>query len=85
MVYGQRSREEVLTYFGQLFLTLERIHSMAWDGLAAACAAICPAEVEKCLRQAYEEGLIGPRYIAWKNISEALAQGPKAVMERARR
>ena len=64
VVCGRRSRDEVMAYFRGLFHTLERTPSMAWDGLAAACADLCPAEVVEDLRQAYDEGLIDPGFIA---------------------
>jgi len=84
VVCGRRSRDEVMTYFRGLFRTLERTPSMAWDGLAAACADLCPAEVEVELRQAYDDGLIDPGFIAWEEITEAVAEGPEGALERAK-
>ena len=84
VVCGSRSRDEVMTYFRGLFRTLERKPSMAWDGLAAACADLCPVEVEEDLRQAYHEGLINPGFITWEEIAEAVAEGPEVTLERAK-
>lgn len=78
---GKRSREEVMAYFGRLFHTLERKPSYVWDGLASACADLCPVEVEKDLRTAYDEGLIDPGFVSWEEIPEAIAMGREAALE----
>jgi Protein of unknown function (DUF1186)/SEC-C motif len=82
---GRRSRGEVMAYFHSLFRKLERTPSVAWDELAAVCADLCPAEVKEDLRQAYDEGLIDPRYIAWEEIPKAAAEGPEVTLEKAKR
>lgn len=84
VVCGRRSRDEVMAYFRGLFHTLERTASMVWDGLAAACADLCPVEVAEDLRQAYDEGLINPGFIAWEEIQEELTKGPEATLERVK-
>jgi len=81
---GRRSREEVMTYFRGLFHTLGRTPSMVWDSLAAACADLGPVEVAEHLRQAYDEGLINPGFIAWEEIMEELAKSPRATLERVK-
>jgi hypothetical protein len=81
---GRRSREEVMTYFRGLFHTLGRTPSMVWDSLAAACADLGPVEAAEHLRQAYDEGLINPGFIAWEEITEELAKSPRATLERAK-
>lgn len=82
---GRRTRHEVMAYFSSLFRTLERRPSLAWDGLVAACADLCPLEVQEDIRKAYDEGLVDPGYIAWEEIPEALALGPEAALEELRR
>ena len=57
---------------------------VVWDGLAAACADLCPVEVAEDLRQAYKECLINPEVIAWDEVTEALEKGPKATLEEVR-
>lgn len=84
VVCGRRSRDEVMNYFRGLFRTLDRTPSMAWDSLAAACADLCPMEVAQELRQAYDEGLINPGFIAWEEIKEELAKGPQATLQRVK-
>ena len=49
---GRRSRDEVMAYCSRLFRRLERTPSVVWDGLASACADLCPEEVQEDLRQA---------------------------------
>lgn len=84
VVCGRRSRDEVMNYFRGLFRTLKRTPSMTWDGLAAACADLCPVEVAADLHQAYDEGLINPGFIAREEITEAVAKGPEAALKRAK-
>jgi len=81
---GRRSRDEAMAYFCGLFHTLGRTPSMVWDSLAAACADLCLTEVAEDLRQAYDEGLVNPGFIAWEEITEAVAKGPSATLERVK-
>ena len=81
---GKRSRDEVMAYFRRLFQTLKRKPSAAWDGLANACADLCPVEVEEDLDLAYDQGLIDPGAICWDDIAEALDRGPDLALEEAR-
>jgi hypothetical protein len=78
---GKRSREEVMAYFGSLFHKLERRPSMAWNGLVSACADVGPGEVVKEIRRAYEDGLVNPDLIRWKNIERALALGKEGAIK----
>jgi hypothetical protein len=77
---GQRSRDEIMAYLSSLFHKLDRRPSQAWNGLASACAGLCPEEVVEEIRQAYEEGLVDPDYISWKNVERALALGKEAAV-----
>jgi hypothetical protein len=80
VVCGKRSREEVMAYFSSLFHKLARRQSQAWNGLVSACADLCPVEVVEEIRQAYEDGLVEPGYIGWKDIERALALGKEAAI-----
>jgi hypothetical protein len=82
---GKRSREEVMAYFHRLFHILERKPSAVWDGLANACADLCPREVANDIRQAYEEGLVDPGSIGWDEVEEAINMDPDAALKYARR
>jgi len=81
VVCGQRTREEVMAYFSSLFHKLARRPSQAWNGLVSACADLCPEEVVEEIRQAYEDGLVDPGYIGWKDIERALALSKEAAIE----
>lgn len=81
---GQRSRDEVMAYFFQLFQKLERKPGAHWDGLANVCADLWPEEAIKELRHAYEDGLVDTDSIAWEDVEDALKMGMEATMRRAR-
>jgi hypothetical protein len=85
VVCGEQSRDKIMAYFKSLFHKLERTPSMAWNGLVSACAGLCPAEVVKEIRQAYEEHLVDPDFIRWKNIERALELGKGAAIRDLRR
>jgi hypothetical protein len=78
---GTRNRDDVMTYFRGLFHKLERTPGNVWNGLASACADLCPHEVVEELRLAYEDELIEPFYIRWKEIVHALEAGREAAMK----
>jgi hypothetical protein len=81
---GQRSRDEIMAYFLQLFPKLERKPGAHWDGLANVCADLWPEEAMKELRRAYEDGLVDTDYIDWQDVEDTLEMGKQAAMERAR-
>jgi hypothetical protein len=82
---GQRTRDEVMAYFLQLFHKLERRPGAQWDGLANACADLWPQEAIEELKRAYEDGLVDRHSIDWQDIEQALALGQQGAMQRARR
>ena len=81
---GQRTRDEVTTYFLQLFQKWERNPGAHWDGLANVCADLWPQETFRELRRAYTEGLVDTWSIDWQDIEDALEMGKQAAMQRAR-
>lgn len=85
VVTGQRTREEVMAYFLQLFRKLERKPGAQWDGLANVCADLWPQEALAELAQAYEDDLVDPGSINWEDIERALALGQQGALEDARR
>jgi hypothetical protein len=84
-VVGQFGRDEVMAYFLQLFLKLEREPSALWDGLANACADLWPHEALYELNRAYKDGLVDPFSIDWEDIERALALGKDGALEETRR
>src|SRR5208283_880539 len=81
---GQCTRDEVLTYFLQLFHKLERKPGAQWDGLAHVCVDLWPQEAIEELGRAYEDGLVDTRSIDWQDIEHALALGRQGAMQWAR-
>ncbi len=77
---GMQTRDEVMTCFRGFFHTLERTPSQVWNGLASACAELCPEEVMEELQLAYEDELVEPGYIQRKEIERALKAGKDAAM-----
>ncbi len=81
---GQRTRDEVMAYFLQLFHKLERKPGAQWDGLAHVCADLWPQEAIEELGRAYADGLVDTGSIDWRDIEQALALGQQGAMQRAR-
>jgi hypothetical protein len=80
----QRTRDEVMSYFLQLFQKLERKPGAHWDGLAHVCADLWPQEAIEELGRAYEDGLVDTGSIDWQDVEHALALGQQGAMQRAR-
>jgi Protein of unknown function (DUF1186)/SEC-C motif len=81
---GLRSRDETMQYFARLFHTLQRKPSAAWDGLAVACTDLCPIEVKEEIRQAYEDDLVDPWVMRWREVPEAIQLGKDRCLEQLR-
>jgi len=69
---GQRSRDLVLSYFGELFRgKLEREPSQVWNELVSACCDLGPAELLGDIEQAYRDGLVEEEYISMAEVARA--------------
>ena len=84
VLIGRLPRDEVMSYFLELFHKLERKHSAVWDGLANSCTDLWPHEALDELNRAYKDGLVSPMSINWKSVTRALALGKEAAMEEIR-
>ena len=78
-------REPVLAYFASLFSKLEREPNYTWSALACAYADLGPEELLDGIRQAYEDGLVDPQVIRWKEIEDELKGGQKTARRRLTR
>jgi hypothetical protein len=78
---GQRTRDEVMAYFLQLFHKLERKPGAQWDGLAHVCADLWPQEAIEELGRAYEDDLVDTGSIDWQDVEHALALGKQGAMQ----
>lgn len=81
---GQRTRDEVMAYFLQLFQKLEPKPGAQWDGLAHVCGDLWPQEAIDELGRAYEDGLVDTGSSDGQDIEKALALGPQGTMKWAR-
>jgi hypothetical protein len=80
---GQKSREEILGYFAELFRgKLARQWSHAWDSLVDSSTDIYPAELIDDIKQAYEDDLVDPTYICFDDVERELARGKDQVLAR---
>ena len=80
---GQKSREEIVAYFAELFRgKLARRWSHAWDSLVDASTDIYPAELIDDIKQAYEDDLVDPTYIGFDDVERELASGKDQVLTR---
>lgn len=78
---GQRTRDEVMKYFLQLFHQLERKPGAQWDGLAHVCTDLWPQEAIEELGRAYKDGLVDPGSIEWQDIERSLALGQQGALQ----
>jgi hypothetical protein len=80
---GQKSREEMVSYFACLFRgKLARHWSHAWDTLVAYSSDLYPEELIADIEQAYEEGLVDPCFIGLDDVKHDLAAGKDRVLAR---
>jgi len=80
---GQKSREEIVSYFAQLFRgKLARQPSHVWDALVSCSCDLYPAELIDDIEQAYGEELVDPGHIGFDDVERALAEGKERVLAR---
>ena len=80
---GQKTREEIVSYFARLLRgKLARKWSHVWDALVDSVCDIYPAELMDDIEQAYEEGLVDPRFIGFDDVKRDLAMGESRVLAR---
>jgi hypothetical protein len=73
---GQKSREEILDYFAQLFRgKLKREWSLVWDGLVCCSRDLYLTELMDDIERAFEEGLVDTSVIDLDDVKCALASG----------
>jgi hypothetical protein len=80
---GQKSRDEIMSYFACLFRgKLAREWSHVWDELVCCSSDLYAEELLDDIRQAYEEGLVDPGYIGFKDVKQDVALGKDRLLER---
>jgi uncharacterized protein DUF1186/SEC-C motif-containing protein len=76
VVEGEKSREEVLDYFGSLFRGgLERQPSAVWMELVAGACDLWPQELMPEIEQAIAAGLIEDDFMTMEDVRYDLARG----------
>ena len=80
---GQKSRDEIVSYFASLFRgKLARQWSHVWDTLVSYSSDLYPEELLGDIKRAYDEGLVDPGYIGFKNVKRDLALGKDHILAR---
>jgi hypothetical protein len=80
---GQKSREEILSYFASLFRgKLVRRCSHVWDSLIADTADLYPLELIDDIELAYQDDLVDPGYVGLDEIKGDVALGKDRVLAR---
>ena len=80
---GQKSRDEIVSYFVELFRgKLEREFSHVWNELVSCTADLYPGELIADIERAYEDGLVEPGYIGWDDVNDAVARGKDQMLAR---
>ncbi|MGB0389172.1 MAG: DUF1186 domain-containing protein [Ardenticatenaceae bacterium] len=80
---GMIAREEVLAFFGSLFTGEEAAsNSTFWDQLAYCVYDLYPEELMDVIEQAYEDGLIAPGFISYKEFLQSLEGGKERALRR---
>ena len=80
---GEKSREEILAYFGELFRGgLVRRPSHAWSSLVSCCLDLYPEELIQEINRAYAEGLVDRAFVSPEHVEEEVAKGLAASRAR---
>jgi len=83
VVEGIVTREAVLAFFGTLFTGDETdAGSDFWGLLACNVHDLCPEGYLTVIRNAYDDGLISPQIIAYKDFESAIILGKEAMLDR---
>ena len=83
VVSGEKSREEIVAYFGELLRgKLKREGSVAWDSLARCVCDLYPLELRDDIKTAYGEGLIDKGFVSPKDFIQTLGEGQAKTLEK---
>ena len=76
-------REDVLAFYGSLFVGDEtKLDSDFWGLLANLVCDLYPEELMDTIKKAYEEGLISPGMIGYKEFESELRDGKEKCLEK---
>ncbi|NQU65272.1 MAG: DUF1186 domain-containing protein [SAR324 cluster bacterium] len=70
---GEKSRDEIITYFKSLFNgKLERKMSLIWVSLISCCVALYPEEVLEEIEEIFDDGLVNESLIDLEMVQEVM-------------
>lgn len=84
LLEGYITREEILSFYGELFSEEESPRSPFHDILATCIYDIYPEELMDTIEKAYDEGLIHSGYISYEDFTEILKDSKEKHLERFR-
>jgi len=79
---GQKSRDEIVSYFARLFRTLARKPSFVWTALACESCDLHATELLGDIEQAFKDDLIDCSDIDFEYVQRDLARGREAALAR---
>jgi hypothetical protein len=80
---GQKSRDEVVSYFASLFrCKLIREWSNVWDALVSCSSSIYPEELLDDIKRAFADELVDESLIDFDDVKRELAMGRERVLAR---
>ncbi len=75
------SREQVIQYFEELFLTkLEKKPDLIWSNLVINSCELCPIELKKYIDEIFEQGLIDELFIEQDDVDDSLLEGVSSAL-----
>lgn len=81
LIEGYITREEILSFYRELFSEEESPRSPFHDILATCIYDIYPEELMETIEKAYDEGLIHPGYISYEDFTEILKGSKEKCLE----
>ncbi|MGA3372938.1 MAG: DUF1186 domain-containing protein [Terracidiphilus sp.] len=80
---GIKSREEILSYFAELFRgKLTDKNDIVWSDLISYSTDLCASELIGEIERAYEQELVDPSILTLEDVRRDLAKGKDWAMER---
>lgn len=84
LIEGYITREEILSFYQELFSEIESPGSAFHDILATCIYDIYPEELMETIEKAYDEGLIHPGYIGYEDFTEILKGSKEKCLDSLR-
>lgn len=84
LIEGYITREEILSFYRELFTEDESPGSAFHDILATCVYDIYPEELMETIEKAYDDGLINPGYIRYEDFDEILKGSKEQCLDKLR-